>query len=48
LIGNGKKHLVPSWQPTVAKPAGGKHRPMEGTPKVRGFKKPAPRHFSGR
>ena len=48
LIGNGKKHLVPSWQPTVAKPAGGKHRPVEGAPKARDFKKPAPRHFSGR
>jgi uncharacterized radical SAM protein YgiQ len=53
LIGNGKKHLVPSWQPTTttAKPAGnggGKHRVKEGTPKVKGFKKPAPRHFAGR
>jgi uncharacterized radical SAM protein YgiQ len=50
LIGNGKKHLVPSWQPTTTtgNSGGGKHRSKEGAPKVKGFKKPAPRHFSGR
>ncbi|GBG12752.1 UPF0313 protein [Novimethylophilus kurashikiensis] len=48
LIGNGKKHLVPAWQPTTTTPSGGgKHRDRakEGTPRVKGFKKPNPRHY---
>jgi len=46
LIGNGKKHLVPNFQPggTVTS-SGSQHRPKAGTPRVKGFKKPAPRHY---
>ncbi|MDR2219811.1 MAG: YgiQ family radical SAM protein [Methylobacillus sp.] len=48
LIGNSKKHLVPSWQPKMANDAGEKRRIKEGVPKVKGHNKPAKRHFSGR
>jgi len=38
LIGNGKRHLVPNFQPLL--PAGGRARPSDG---ARSFKKPAAR-----
>jgi uncharacterized radical SAM protein YgiQ len=45
LIGNGKKHLVPNYQPLAAERAAVKRRAPEVKARVGGFKKPAPRHF---
>ncbi len=45
LIGNGKKHLIPSFQPAGTALSSGKKRPGEVKARVGGFKKPAPRHF---
>jgi uncharacterized radical SAM protein YgiQ len=45
LIGNGKKHLVPHWQPAGTVMPSNKQRSGEIKARVGGFKKPAPRHF---
>jgi uncharacterized radical SAM protein YgiQ len=46
LIGNGKKHLVPSFQPAgTAVSSSNKRRSGEVKARVGGFKKPAPRHY---
>ena len=45
LIGNGKKHLVPSFQPVGTAMPSNKRRSGEIKARVGGFKKPAPRHF---
>jgi uncharacterized radical SAM protein YgiQ len=45
LIGNGKKHLVPLYQPAGTAVASGKRRAGEVKARVGGFKKPAPRHY---
>ncbi|MFM9913732.1 MAG: YgiQ family radical SAM protein [Methylophilaceae bacterium] len=45
LIGNGKKHLVPAWQPVGTGMPTTKRGLGEVKAKVGGFKKPAPRHF---
>ncbi|MDR2874856.1 MAG: YgiQ family radical SAM protein [Methylobacillus sp.] len=47
LIGNSKKHLVPSWQPKT-ETGSNKPRVKEGAAKVKGYDKPAKRHFAGR
>ena len=44
LIGNGKKHLVPNYQPVMAANVV-KHSASAAKARVGGFKKPAPRHF---
>ncbi len=46
LIGNGKKHLVPAWQPLGAERAAARRRAPEVKARVGAYKKPAPRHFS--
>jgi hypothetical protein len=46
LIGNGKKHLVPSFQPAgTAMATSSKRRSGEVKARVGGFKNPAPRHY---
>ncbi len=54
LIGNGKKHLIPEWQPlgtgvapkkTGHFPAAGKKPAGEVKARVGAYKKPAPRHY---
>jgi len=45
LIGNGKKHLVPAFQPVGAAVLSNKRRSGEVKARVSGFKKPAPRHY---
>jgi len=45
LIGNGKKHLVPAWQPVGTAMPSNKRRSGEVKARIGGFKKPAPRHF---
>jgi uncharacterized radical SAM protein YgiQ len=45
LIGNGKKHLVPSFQPAGTAVSSSKRRSGGVKARVGGFKKPAPRHY---
>ena len=45
LIGNGKKHLVPHWQPAGTVMPSNMRRSGEVKARVGGYKKPAPRHF---
>jgi len=45
LIGNGKKQLVPAFQPAGAAVPSGRRRSGEVKARVGGFKKPAPRHY---
>ncbi|HEY3327508.1 MAG TPA: YgiQ family radical SAM protein [Novimethylophilus sp.] len=45
LIGNGKKHLVPSFQPAGTAMPSNKRHAGEVRARVGGFKKPAPRHY---
>jgi hypothetical protein len=32
LIGNGKQHLIPAYQPLVTRPAASGHAPVKGAP----------------
>ena len=48
LIGNGKKHLVPAWQPVGTEKTSIKRRMPEVKARVGNFKKPALRHFAGK
>ena len=45
LIGNGKKHLVPAWQPVGTGVAATKRFSPDAKVRASGYKKPAPRHF---
>ncbi len=48
LIGNGKKHLVPNFQPAGTGLPSNKRRLGEVKVSASGFKKPTPRHYAGK